>query len=101
MGLRVFGSSILLLVLGACIRPEPVPYRVFIGMSEAKLKAAVGEPTTVESSLEGDTYRYQIWLYNGRGRATALQHWHVHMKEGRVDAYGWDQAERQVKPTSL
>ncbi len=100
MRLRAFGTSILLLVSGACIRPEPVPYRVFIGMSEARLRAAVGDPTVVEPSPEGATYRYQILVYNGRGRATALRHWHVHMKEGRVDEYGWDQSERLVKPAS-
>ncbi len=98
MRLRALGASILFLVSLACTRPEPVPYRVSIGMSEANLKAAVGEPTVVETSLEGATYRYQIWLYNGRGRPTVLLHWHVHMKGGRVDAYGMDEEERQVKP---
>ncbi len=88
----VIQAGMLLLVLGlaGCLKPEPVLYRVSLGMSEASLMEALGPPLSVKEDETGKTLAYQTWTNNMHGNPAHRHDWHVHVSEGRVDSYGLD-----------
>lgn len=84
----------LLLAPLACLKPEPVIYRVSLGMSEQSLLAAVGPPVARSEMGEEKTLEFRSWGKNLRGNPVNPHIWYVHLDHGRVDAYGW----REEKP---
>jgi hypothetical protein len=92
--LAVTGMALALLALaglGGCIKPEPVLYRVSLGMSEKRLLEALGPPLAIREEGEGRTFEYQTWTNNLRGKPVHRQDWHVHLLGGKVDSYGKDE----------
>jgi hypothetical protein len=77
--------------LVGCIKPEPVLYRVSLGMSEQRLLEALGPPLAVREEGAGKTFEYQTWTNNLRGKPVHRQDWHVHLTAGKVDGYGSDE----------
>lgn len=84
-------ALVALLGLGGCIKPEPVLYRVSLGMSEKRLLEALGPPLAIREEGEGKTFEYRSWTNNLRGRPVHRQDWHVHVFAGKVDSYGLDE----------
>jgi hypothetical protein len=82
----------------ACLRPEPVIYRVALGMSEQRLLEAVGPPVTIQEADGGKTLEYESWGKNLRGQAVHPRTWFVHLSQGKVDRYGW--REPKAEPRS-
>jgi len=85
------GMLVALAGLGGCIKPEPVLYRVSLGMSEKRLLEALGPPLAIREEGDGKTFEYQSWTNNLRGRPVHRQDWHVHLIAGKVDSYGLDE----------
>ena len=77
-----------MLALLGCLKPEPIIYRVSLGMSEAKLMEAIGPPLSVHEGQEGKVLEYRSWGKDMRGRPVNPQDWYVHMANGHVDSYG-------------
>jgi len=88
--LVVAGILVAVAGLGGCLKPEPVLYRVSLGMSEQRLIEALGPPLAIREEGEGRTFEYQTWTNNLRGRPVHRHDWHVHLTAGKVDAYGSD-----------
>ena len=86
----IAGLAASLLGLVGCIKPEPVIYRVRLGMSEAQLVEALGPPLSIKEEGEGKTLEYQTWTNNLHGKPIHLYHWHVHLSAGKVDAFALD-----------
>lgn len=76
------------LALPGCLKPEPVIYRVSLGMTEARLMEAIGPPLSVQEEGGGRVLEYRSWGKDLRGRPVNPQHWYVHVANGHVDAYG-------------
>jgi hypothetical protein len=74
--------------LQGCLKPEPVIYRVSLGMSEQKVLEALGPPLAVKEDGTGKTFEYQSWTNNMHGRPAHRHDWHVHLVAGKVDSYG-------------
>lgn len=89
--LALAGMALALTGLGGCIKPEPVLYRVSLGMSEKHLLEALGPPLAIREEGAGKTFEYQSWTNNLRGRPVRRQDWHVHLFAGKVDSYGLDE----------
>src|ERR1035438_3060919 len=90
--LAIAGIVVALSGLGGCLKPEPVLYRVSLGMSEKQLLEALGPPLSVREEGEGKTFEYQSWTNNLHGKPVHRHDWHVHLFAGRVDAYGLNKA---------
>ena len=88
--LAVAGMALALAGLGGCIKPEPVLYRVSLGMSEKRLLEALGPPLAIREEGDGRTFEYQTWTNNLRGKPVHRHDWHVHLSAGKVDSYGLD-----------
>ena len=86
------GMVMALLGLAGCLKPEPVLYRVSIGMSEEKLLEALGPPLSVKEEGAGKTFAYRTWTNNMHGNPAHQHDWHVHLSQGKVDSYGLDKA---------
>jgi hypothetical protein len=84
------GISLAVAALGGCLKPEPVLYRVSLGMSEKRLIEALGPPLAIREEGNGKTFEYQSWTNNLRGKPVYRHDWHVHLTAGKVDAYGLD-----------
>ncbi len=85
------------LVAGAgCLKPEPVPYRVSMGMTEQKLFEAVGEPFRTLGGEQEKTLEYRVWVRNVHGREIGTRDWFVHLSHGRVDQVGWRPGVREL-----
>jgi len=85
----VAGAVLALLGLAGCVKPEPVIYRVSLGMSEQRMVEALGPPLSVKEDGQGRTFEYQTWVTNMHGTPVHRHDWHVHVSsEGIVDAYG-------------
>lgn len=83
----------LLVGMAGCLKPEPVLYRVSLGMSEKRLMEALGPPLSVKEGGDGKTLEYESWTNNLHGRPAHMQKWHVHLSAGKVDSYGMDEAK--------
>ena len=86
----VAGMAMGLVGLVGCIKPEPVLYRVSLGMSEQRLLEALGPPLAIREEGAGRTFEYQTWTNNLRGKPVYRHDWHVHLFAGKVDSYGLD-----------
>jgi hypothetical protein len=73
-----------------CTKPEPVMFRVSLGMSEKLLLEALGPPVSVEEAGEGKLLRYQTWTNNLHGNPSHRYDWHVHVTAGKVVAFDMD-----------
>jgi hypothetical protein len=73
-----------------CLKPEPVLYRVSLGMSEKHLMEALGPPLAVREEGDGKTLEYQNWFTNLHGKPVYHHRWHVHLLAGKVDSWGQD-----------
>ncbi len=83
------GTAVALIGMAGCVKPEPVIYRVSLGMSEQRMMEALGPPLSVRGDGQGKTFEYQTWVTNMHGRPVHRHDWHVHVSsEGLVDAYG-------------
>lgn len=93
-----------LLLAGAlgCVKPEPVIYRVSLGMSEAKLLEAVGQPLSRSSSGTVHTLEFRTWGSDPHGRPAHPVDWYVELVNGKVSAYGKRPKQRPMAdaPTS-
>ena len=72
----------------ACLKPEPIRYRVRLGMCEAKLMEALGPPLAVREEEGGKTLEYRSWGKNMKGMPVHPEDWYVHLSHGQVDRYG-------------
>ncbi len=98
MRLLALAGMLLALAGGtACLKPEPVLYRVSLGMSEEKLLEALGQPLSVREEGDGKTFAYQTWTNNMHGQPAHRHDWHVHLSKGRVDSYGLDDGRTSSK----
>ena len=86
----------------ACLKPEPVIYRVSLGMTEQRLLEAVGPPQAISETDGGKTLEYQSWGKNLHGNPVHPRNWYVHLAQGKVDAYGWrDEKSAPIPPSEL
>ena len=85
----VAGTAVVLLGMAGCVKPEPVIYRVSLGMSEKLMMEALGPPLSIREDGQGKTFEYQTWVTNMHGTPVHRHDWHVHVSpEGLVDSYG-------------
>lgn len=94
----------LLLLAGSlgCLKPEPVIYRVSLGMSEEKLLEAVGQPLSRTSRGDIQTLEFRTWGSDSHGRPVNPVDWYVQLVNGKVSAYGKRSRQRSTAdgPTS-
>lgn len=94
----------LLLFAGAlgCLKPEPVIYRVSLGMTEEKLLEAVGQPLSRSSSGDTHILEFRTWGSDPHGRPAHPVDWYVQLVNGKVSAYGKRPKQRPMAdaPTS-
>jgi hypothetical protein len=81
-------APLLLLLLLGCLKPEPIRYRIRLGMSEATLLEALGPPISARQEDGGKTLEYRSWGKNMRGTPVHPEDWYVHLSRGKVDGYG-------------
>ncbi len=80
--------AFLALVQAGCLKPEPVIYRVSLGMTEEKLLEAVGPPVSRSSDGGVQTLEFRSWGSDPRGRPSHPTDWYVQLVNGKVSAYG-------------
>ncbi|MEI6473365.1 MAG: hypothetical protein WCO20_12060 [Holophagaceae bacterium] len=84
------GALALLLSLLGCVKPEPVMFRVSLGMPDKQLMEALGPPVSIAEDAQGKILHYQTWTNNMHGNPSHRYDWHVHVVDGKVVAFDMD-----------
>jgi len=87
--IRLAALAMLLSLLG-CTKPEPVMFRVSLGMADKQLMEALGPPVSVNEDAQGKILHYQTWTNNMHGNPSHRYDCHVHVVDGKVVAFDMD-----------